>query len=228
MHNFSPKRIICLAVLVFVLLIASDIVSFADEKETDKTKSPVRIAIIPFHAILPETESGSTVVCPLCGVGYFGGKIAKGGEKVVEDVFIDKLKNYKELEIIPSDKVEGVYKRISSESLKMPVMEILRKTGTELNADVVAIGYVFRYTERIGYDYSVEKPASVAFEITFLNTKDGSTIWRGVFDKTQKSLMEDLLQISSFYKGGGKWLTVGQLTKLGMDHTFKTFSGFER
>jgi hypothetical protein len=57
---------------------------------------------------------------------------------------------------------------------------------------------------------------------------DGSTIWRGVFDKTQKSLMEDVFQVSSFFKGGGKWLTARQLSKQGMDEIFETFPGFER
>jgi hypothetical protein len=201
--------------------------SYGAEKETGKTKATVLMAIIPFQAILPEADSGNTVICPLCGVGYFGGKIAKGGEKVVEGIFINKLKDFKELEIIPMDKVEAVYKRISVESLKMPLMEILKKTGTELGADVIAVGHVFRYVERIGYDYSAEKPASVAFEINFLHAKNGDIIWRGVFDKTQKSLMEDLFQISSFYKGHGKWLTAAELAKQGMDHAFKTFSGFE-
>jgi hypothetical protein len=79
----------------------------------------------------------------------------------------------------------------------------------------------------VGYDFSAERPASVAFEIHLLNVKDGSTIWRGVFDKTQKSLMEDVFQASSFFKGGGKWLTANQLAKQGIDEIFKTFPGFE-
>jgi hypothetical protein len=217
-----------IAGFIFVLVLVSALPSFAFGNNTDNAAHPVRIAVIPFQAVLPEKESSTTVICPLCGVGYFGGKIARGAESVVEEIFIYKLKDYKEVEIIPLDKVEGIYKRISTESLKMPLLEILKKVGAELDADVVAVGYVFRYVERIGYHYSAEKPASVAFEINFLNPKDGSTTWRGVFDKTQKSLMEDLFQIASFYKGGGKWLNAYELTKQGMDQVFKTFPGFER
>jgi hypothetical protein len=40
--------------------------------------------------------------------------------------------------------------------------------------------------------------------------------------------MEDVFQVSSFFKGGAKWVTARQLTKLGVDDVFKTFSGFER
>jgi hypothetical protein len=217
---FAGKKISATG-MILILLLFSATGTFAAENNT-------RIAIIPFQAVFPETESSTTVISPISGIGYFGGKIAVGAQYVVEDIFIDKLKDYKDVKIIPLDKAEGVYKRISTESLKMPLMEIMKKVGAELDADVIAVGYVFRYIERIGYHYSAEKPASVALEITFLKSTDGSLIWRGVFDKTQKSLMEDLFQIASFYRGGGKWLNAYELTKQGMDQAFKTFSGFER
>ncbi len=226
MHNPFRKKNGFLAVLVLVLLLIPVFASYSAEKAVDKTKPPVRMAIIPSQAVLPKAEAGNAV-CPLCGAVYFGGKIAKGGEGVVEELLLEKLKDFKEIEIIPQEKVEAIYKRISAESLKMPLLEIVKKTGAELDADLVAVGYVFRYVERIGYDYSVEKAASVAFEINFINPRDGSIVWRGVFDKTQKSLMEDVFQIASFYKGHGKWLTARELTKQGMNQAFKTFSGAE-
>jgi hypothetical protein len=224
MNNLFWKRNGCIAVIVLVFLLLPVIASYSAEKEIAKTRPPVRLAVIPFQAVSPIEEVGNTVVCPLCGAIYFGGKIAKGGEKVVEELFIEKIKDYKEVEIIPEEKVVGIYKRVSSESLKMPLTDIVTKTGAELNADLIAVGYVFRYVERIGYDYSVEQPTSVAFEINFINPKDGSIVWRGVFDKTQKSLMEDLFQIASFR---GKWLTAHELTKQGIKQAFKTFPGFE-
>ena len=137
------------------------------------------------------------------------------------------MRDFKEVQIIPLDKVKAVYNRVAAEALKKPLLAVLKKVGAELKADVIAVGYVYRYTERVGYDFSAERPASVAFEIHLLNVKDGSTIWRGVFDKTQKSLMEDVFQASSFFKGGGKWLTANQLAKQGIDEIFKTFPGFE-
>ena len=137
------------------------------------------------------------------------------------------MRDLKEVQIIPLEKVTSVYHRVAAEALKKPLLAVLKKAGAELKADVIVVGYVYRYTERVGYDFSAEHPASVAFEIHLLNVKDGSTIWRGVFDKTQKSLMEDVYQASSFFKGGGKWLTASQLAKQGIDEIFKTFPGFE-
>jgi hypothetical protein len=185
-----------------------------------------RLAIISFQPLLPE-EGSTMVVCPLCSGGYSSGKIEKGAEKTVQEGFIDKLRDFKEVQIIPPEKVTAVYNRIAAEALKKPLLAVLKKVGAELHADVIVVGYVYRYTERVGYDFSAERPASVAFEIHLLNVADGSTIWRGVFDKTQKSLSENLYEASSFFKGGGKWLTASQLAKQGIDEIFKTFPGFE-
>jgi hypothetical protein len=199
----------------------------AEDMITSGGKRPVRIAIIPFQSLLPEEGSGNAVISPIHGAGYSGGKIDKGANEIVGELFTEKLNAFKDVKIMPSEKVNAFYGRINAESLKKPVIDVLKKTGAELGVDILAVGYVFRYMERIGYDYSAEKPASVGFEISFINVKNGEAIWHGVFDKTQKSLMEDVFQISSFYKGGGKWLTARQLTQQGLDEVLKTFSGFD-
>jgi len=39
--------------------------------------------------------------------------------------------------------------------------------------------------------------------------------------------MEDILQIASFYKRGGRWLTAKELTEEGVSEMLKTFPGIE-
>ena len=223
MLNYLSKRYSFIAGFVLVVFLTLAITTPAAENAT----SPMRIAVISFQPLIPGEKQGNTVICPICGTDYSSGKILKGSEKVVEEVFVDKLHKLKEVELIPSDKAQSVYKRIASESLKGPLLNIFKKVGRELGADVLAVGYVYRYTEREGYNYSAEHPASVFFEIHLIKTIDGSIIWRGFFDKTQKSLMEDVFQISSFFRGGGKLMTARQLTEQGMNEIFQTFPGFE-
>ena len=227
MLNDFWEKFSCITGLFLVIFLTLSITAQAVEKNAESVRSPMRMAVISFQPLIPAKGQGNTVICPLCGTVYSSGTILNESEKIVEEVFVDKLHELKEIELIPSDKVQRVYKRVASESLKGPLLNIFKKVGRELGADVLAVGYVYRYTEREGYNYSAEHPASIFFEIHLIKTIDGSIIWRGFFDKTQKSLMEDVFQISSFVRGGGKWMTARQLTEQGMNEIFKTFPGFE-
>ena len=197
----------------------------ADDK-AGKNPSAQRLAVLPFQALEPD-ENSSSVRCPVCGSVNSAGSIVKGAENIVQELFTDKLKELKNTEIISPDKAAGVYRRISSDSMKQTQKQLIKKVGAELHADALVVGYIYHYRERKGYDYAAEQPASVGFEIHLVSAKDGSTLWRGSFDKTQKSLMEDVFQASSFFKGGAKWLTARELTKLGIDEIFATFPGVE-
>jgi hypothetical protein len=182
-----------------------------------------RIAVIPFQQIHPEEDNNKTVRCPLCGSVFLAGKFPGDMGKVVEDVFVQWLGKHRGFTLIPSEKVAGVYRRISAESFKTPLPEILKKVGAELEADGIVVGYVYRYLERRGYPYSVEKPASVAFDIHLIMVNDGALQWKGSFDRTQSSLLENIFLISSFYKHRGRWATAEELTKEGMEKIMKTF-----
>lgn len=182
-----------------------------------------RIAIVPFQIVIPEETSMKTVSCPLTGTIFGTCVSSEGAEKLVENIFFRKLKNSKQIILIPPDRVSGVYRRISVDSLKVNLLDILRKVGTELGADGVVAGYVYRYREREGYPYSAEKPASVAFGIYLIRVSDGALVWRGVFDRTQRSLLENILQVSSFFKSGGRWITAGELSEMGIDEVLKNF-----
>jgi hypothetical protein len=87
------------------------------------------------------------------------------------------------------------------------------------------LGYLYRFRERKGESFAVEQPASVAFEIHLIRVEDGALVWRGAFDRTQGSLMEDLLQISSFYREKGRWVTAEELAAGGLKEVLKTFPG---
>jgi hypothetical protein len=220
--NFHVKKAFSIIGLLLIAFFILPSIVPAEDKITDDMKGrPVKMAIIPFQALTPIQGSGNTVICPLCGAGYSAGKIEKGAERILEEIFIEKIKIFKNIEILPQEKVDAVYKRISAESFKSPLMDILKKVGAELKTDFLAVGFIFRYTERIGSDFGVDKPASVAFEVNFISSPKGDIIWQGVFDKTQKSLSEDVFHVSSL-----KWLTARELATHGMKEILGTFSGF--
>jgi hypothetical protein len=182
--------------------------------------------VLPFQQIVPEDLHSGAVRCPLCGVIFSAAKAAGSPETVVEERFLEQLEKRKpKFNVIAGDRVAGVYRRVSAESLKAPFRQILRDVGNELGAEGIVIGYVYRFRERKGEPFAVEHPASVAFEIHLLRVEDGVLVWRGAFDRTQSSLMEDLLQFSSFYREKGRWVTAEELAGGGLEKIMETFPG---
>lgn len=75
----------------------------------------------------------------------------------------------------------------------------------------VLLGRVERYEERIGSDWSVNRPASVAFKVLLMETTTGRVVWKGAFDEAQQPLSENLLTLKRFVKRKARWVTAGDL-----------------
>ena len=188
----------------------------------DKSVTLRRIAVFPIQRIDPDEAVENVLHCPICGTILTVGSIEPEAEKVVEDVFLQKMDKAGKFEIVPPERVYGVFQRISADALKTPLNELLIKSGRELGADAVLYGYVFRFRERKGFAYGTDKAASVAFAMHLIDVRDGSLLWKGVFDKTQTTLMENIFQIFAFK---GRWLTARELTEEGVLEILKTFPG---
>ena len=112
-----------------------------------------------------------------------------------------------------------------SETKLLKAQQLATTLGRELEVDAVLMGLVTQYQLRKGNNYAVSQPASVAFELYLLDGKKGRTLWSASFDKTQKSLSEDLSNISSFIQGEWRWLTAEELMELGGNQIIDRFPG---
>lgn len=153
---------------------------------------------------------------------------ADSAENVVESIFVSKLGENKNIDIIPAEQVEGLYRQITLETISPKEAELISKLGQGLKADAIVVGYVYRYQERIGTPYAVEKPASVAFEIHLIDVDAGLRSWRATFDKTQRSLMENLFNFRFFVKDKGRWITARELAAEGVDEIMQNFPAAKR
>jgi hypothetical protein len=225
------NRMACVFLLLVIVSLLSACQRMSGVSTTLKDDSMVafkRIAVVPFQSVRQEDADVKTVRCPVCGLVFSTEIYPKGSESVVEGLFIDRLKEQKAFSIIPPERVGGIYEGITAGLFKADVLQVLQKVGKDLEADGIVVGYVYRFKERRGYALSAEKPASVTFEIHLIRVGDGAIVWRGIFDKTQASLTENLLQISTFIKEGGKWLTAKELAAEGMDEVLKDFPGLHK
>jgi hypothetical protein len=91
--------------------------------------------------------------------------------------------------------------------------------------DAVLTGIITRYDDRQGSALLVDHPASVAYEAYLISARDGEILWRARFDETQQPLLDNLLLIGRFFKGGGVWQTNDTLARIGLERVVKTFPG---
>lgn len=75
--------------------------------------------------------------------------------------------------------------------------------------------YIYRFEERKGGNFAVEKPAGVGFHMHVIENGIIKRIF--VFDEDQRSLSENVLDVGKFLKRGGKWITVDVLSREGIE-----------
>ncbi len=63
----------------------------------------------------------------------------------------------------------------------------------------------------------------MAFDLHLVRVSDGTILWTGYFDETQKTLMENMLDISAFFEREGKWVTAEQMASAGLLKIMETF-----
>jgi hypothetical protein len=183
-----------------------------------------KIAVVPVKRVPPEDPRQQFAQCPLTGAFYRNcGVPGETAERDLEELFIGELASKRQYVLIPPERVDGVHRRVRAASFKKTTREELRTVGEELGADGVIAGYVFCYAERKGYTYAAEQPASVVFVFHLLRVSDGEVVWTGIFDKTQESLMHNILDLRAFFRGGGKWITVKKLAAQGIKEVLQTF-----
>lgn len=181
------------------------------------------IAALPFEREVTEEVDKRYVSCSICGSTYKGGEIIPEAEVVLTDMLFEKLKAKPNIILLTSGQSKGLWADASAELIRMPYVRILQRIGEKSGTDAVLYGRIFRYEERVGKIYSVQTPASVAFDLHLVRTSDGAIIWKGRFDETQASLMENILKLPAYFKRGFKWLTAGELAREGVEEVMESF-----
>lgn len=74
---------------------------------------------------------------------------------------------------------------------------------------------VYRFQERKGGNFAVEKPASVAFHMHLM--KNGVVGKIFAYSEEQKALMQNLLTVGKFFSRGARWVTAEELAGEGIN-----------
>lgn len=186
---------------------------------------PKKLAVVPFEKLTSGDASGAAR-CPVCGTVFNACDLPQNAELTIQEFFLAKLERSGRFSVIPPYQSDLVYQKVKEENADLPVAKQLQMTGRALGVDGVVVGYVSCFRERVGYKYSAQRPASVTFGIYLIRTSDGELVWGSIYDKTQQSLSENVLQASTFFSRGLKWVTAAELAEDGVEELLKTFPGY--
>lgn len=167
-------------------------------------------------AILEEGKSG-IIQSPLSANLVMAGTVSQGvADRMTANLFalIPRKSSY---QLVSPSQTVGIYSSIISSGKGEQEIDIYQRIGQSFSADSVLTGYIYRWEEREGSNYSAIKPASVSFDLYLIRTHDKAILWRGQFDKTQKSLSDNIFDMGTFLKGKGKWMKADELANVGLE-----------
>jgi len=105
------------------------------------------------------------------------------------------------------------------------VVRQARLLGQALKVDAVLCGTVSKFIEREGSEYGARAPASVNLELFLVSSASGEVLWENSFDQTQTALSENLLNLWQFWRGGPRWFTAEEFSRLGVERLLEDLAG---
>lgn len=183
----------------------------------------------PFHRgpKLPE-EVNLVAVLPIEAVAAVSATPIDEGESLSPDAAREVtaavyavLSNSPEFRVVPDLTASLALRRIK------PGGELASRAvalGKDVAADAVICGTVSRYVEREGSEYGARRAAAVSFALQLVSSKSGKILWSGTFDQTQQALSSNLGNWWQFWRGGPRWFTAKEFTRLGVEHLLKDLS----
>ena len=213
------KHLFAFASLIILIILSAGCVSL---KGRSSGIQPIpleagKIVVLGFKPAIALGGKPDVIRSPISGTVFMAEPVSTGAADKMTTLLFDRLLEYKRFELIGPGRARALLSRLVSEDQGIGNTEIIKKIGQAFSADAVMTGQIYRWQEREGKDYSVNRPASVAFDLYLIKPEDGAVLWKGKFDKTQLSLSENLLDLRTFIKGKGKWMTVEGLAETGLD-----------
>jgi hypothetical protein len=207
----------CLLILIFASFVQS--CSFLSGHVTQDKKRPARIGkivVLGFRPAMSQGREPGIIRSPFSGTVFMAQPIQDDVPDKMTSKMFDRIQEGERYEIIGPNQAKGAFASIVSSDQGISDREVFGKIGQSFSADAVIVGSIYRWREREGTNYSVSSPASVAFDLYLIEPRTRSILWGDKFDKTQKSLSENILDVGTFLKGKGRWMTAAELAELGL------------
>ena len=173
-----------------------------------------KLALAPFQEPWPCADP-EEVACPVSGEIFPRAVVPATARRELTRMLPGAAERVFSCPLVLPSSLAGALPSIPS-SAGPAVVGALARAGRKVGAEAVIVGTVFRYRERVGNQAGITQPASVEIALYAIDTKSETVIWQGMFSETQRSLSENLFQMSDFIERGGRWLSAAELGQAGM------------
>lgn len=194
------------------------------EETAPALSSPRHLVVLPVQNMAEIYGEGSNIRSPICGKVFVTGPVAEGASAFLLDQVLHRLEKRDGVTLVPMGALQGTLSEIfRTEGSAHWDRKLAMKAGRLLKAEGAVVVNLYRFQQRVGTRYAIESPASVAFEIHLIDVATGRLLWGGDFTETQRALSENLLQLGSFLKRKGQWVTAEDMTIAELQEIFQTF-----
>jgi hypothetical protein len=193
--------------------------AIAEDAREGSSTSPRQLVVLPFKDMTRLHGVGENIRSPISQRVFISGPVSDDAPDILTAHVLGRLRSQGRYIILSTAETRSTMLTLHEGSGKgyMPERELVVQTGRAMGAEVVLAAYLYRYVDRVGRDFSAESPASVAFGLHLLQTRDGRLLWSRHFDETQHALSDNLFKVKSFIQRKGKWVTAEQMARLALD-----------
>ena len=228
MKKRSKRYLRIYKTFLFLLLISFFPLSCGQKTGKPQVQALPELSHLPQIALLPTLypEMNAKQILPFCRICFQRhGKKVPTEKHILEfnQLLYEKFNHYSGFQVYPKEKIQGQL-LFDTKPSDWPPPLVLTQWADEIGVDFLLYSTLFLYEERAGKSYGVEKPATVAFDLHLFRTKDGKLIWSKQYIETQKALTDNVFLFPKFIKRKGKWLSVSELAKEGIDESLKEIS----
>jgi hypothetical protein len=216
--------------ILFLLLLSGSSCQLYQVSQDDKAAVPPlnTIVVVGFRPGLAASQAPGLMRSPISGAVFAAEPVPEEIAERLSGSLFEKMTKDTRLTWVSPREAGAAFSQLASSNPLLTDREIYVRVGKTLSAEAVLGGHVYRWREREGTDYSVNRPASVALDLYLISTGDGMIWWKARFDKTQVSLSENLFDLKTFIKAKGRWMTAEELSEIGLSDLVDSFPKGEK
>jgi hypothetical protein len=222
-------KLLIISILVLIFLGGSSC-QLQQVPQEDRPVVPVfnTIVLIGFRPALPPSQTPGLARSPISGAVFSAEPVSEEIADGLSNLLFEKLAKDGQQKWVSPREAATAFSQLASSNPTLTDRDIYVRIGKVLSAEGVLGGHVYRWREREGTGYAANRPASVAFDLYLMSTGDGMVLWKAKFDKTQISLSENLLDLQTFLKAKGRWMTADELADVGLTDFVETYPKGEK